>query len=215
MKDKPPVIAQRLMNLYRQAHAIEGGWRAVNAVFLEESDDAVLDEVRKLPTGEKLAEHILELRTGRTDSDSISSELMPYGGLMETHFEEVAADARFSDEDMSALEAELENFQPTEEHLNIIKSLPYVRQFGDRWLAGVRAAISGRPNLVARWKIVYSASRAFDLWERASNILSWPPTERTRAEVQADLPEYETYLPMFGTAGQEFLTKLRAFVSSM
>jgi hypothetical protein len=215
MKEKPTVIAQRLMNLYRNAHVIQGSWRAVNAVFLDESDDAVLDEIRKLPAGEKLAEHILELRAGKIDRASISLELMPYGGMMEVRFDEVAADTKFSSEDLDSLERELENFQPTAEHLKKIESLPFVRQFGDRWLAGVRAAISARPNLVARWQTVYSASRAFDLWERAANILSWTPTERTRAEVQADLPEYETYLPMFGIAGQELLTRLRAFVASM
>ncbi|MCL1785572.1 MAG: hypothetical protein FWG39_00270 [Alphaproteobacteria bacterium] len=215
MKEKPSVTAQRLMNLYRQAHAIHGGWRAVNPVFMQESDSAVLEEIRKLPTGEKLAEHISELQSGRGDRASISPELMPYGGLMETHFAEVAKDAKFSNEDMDSLERELVDFEPTAEHLQRIESLPYVRQFGDRWLAGVRAAISGRPNLVARWKTVYAASRAFDLWTRADNILSWQPTEKTRAEVQADLPEYETYLPMFGDAGQELLVKLRAFVSSI
>lgn len=215
MKEKSSIIAQRLMNLYRQAHAIDGGWRAVNAVFMAESDSLVLEELKKMPTGEKLAAHIRNLQSGKTSRDSISRDLMPYGGMMEAHFEELAADAKFSSDDFDSLERALADFKPDQEHLDKIKSLPFVAQFGDRWLAGVRSAIGNRPNLVAKWKVVYSASRAFDLWNRAGNILSWPSTERTQAEVQADLPEYETYLPMFGDAGQELLKKLRAFISSI
>lgn len=40
-------------------------------------------------------------------------------------------------------------------------------------------------------------------------------TERHRAQIQADMPEYETYLPMFGDSGKEMLTKLRTFMSSL
>jgi hypothetical protein len=40
-------------------------------------------------------------------------------------------------------------------------------------------------------------------------------SERVRAQVQADMPDYETYLPMFGDAGTELLAKLRTFISSM
>ncbi|MCL2758423.1 MAG: hypothetical protein FWE64_03830 [Alphaproteobacteria bacterium] len=218
MKENPSKVADRLMNLYRLAHVVDGGWSAVNGELLAESDAAVLEEIKKLATGEKLAAHIKSLRDGKTDRDSILPELMPYGGLMATHPADSTATAvvaRLSNEDFDSLERELENFEPNQESLQRIESLPFVQQFGDRWLAGVRAALGDRPDLVARWKIVYSASRAFDLWNRASDILSWSPTERTRAEVQADLPEYETYLPMFGEAGGELLSKLRAFVASI
>ena len=218
MKEKPSIIAQRLMNLYRQAHIIAGGWGSVNAVFVREADPVVIDELKKLPCGEKLAEHIKNLQSGRSSPDSISRELMPYGGMMETGFADVEQDvSRFSNENLESLEQELENFQPDQEHLERIKSLPFIVQFGDRWLDGVRnaLAVTDNQNLAARWKTVHDAARAFELWERASNLLAWPATERSRAEVQADLPEYETYLPLFGDAGQELLRRLRAFISSM
>jgi len=218
MKEKSSIIAQRLMNLYRQAHVIDGGWRAVNDTLLAEADPIVLEELKKLPCGESLVEHIKNLQSGRTSLDSISRELMPYGGMMETHFTDVVSDvAKFSNRDLESLEQELMDFQPNQGHLDRIKSLPFVAQFGDRWLDGVRSALmqSGNQNMVARWRVVQDSARAFDFWTRASNILAWPPTDRSRAEVQADLPEYETYLPMFGDAGQDLLRKLRAFTSSM
>ena len=46
-------------------------------------------------------------------------------------------------------------------------------------------------------------------------VISTPLTERTRAQVQSDMPEYETYLPMFGDAGAELLSKLRTFISTV
>lgn len=44
-------------------------------------------------------------------------------------------------------------------------------------------------------------------------MLNQPLSERAHAQLQADMPEYETYLPMFGDAGEELLHKLRAFIS--
>ena len=62
MKAKASVTAQKLLNLYRQAHVIEGGWPVLNKVFIEESTDEVLKELIELPTGKLLAEHINNLR---------------------------------------------------------------------------------------------------------------------------------------------------------
>ena len=46
-------------------------------------------------------------------------------------------------------------------------------------------------------------------------MINQPLTERARAQLQADMPEYETYLPMFGEAGVELLEKLRSFITTM
>ena len=56
---------------------------------------------------------------------------------------------------------------------------------------------------------------AYRLWDMANEIIANPISDRARAQVQADMPEYETYLPMFGDAGAELLAKLRTFISSM
>ncbi|MDR1206880.1 MAG: hypothetical protein LBK26_00490 [Rickettsiales bacterium] len=216
MKEKNSIIAARLLNLYRSAHVIDGGWRAVNAVFISDANADVLEELKKLPNGGKLAQHIRNLQDGKTPVNSISHELMPYGGMMESApVDGDDAPTGISDDDLKEIESALENFKPDQEHLDAIRGLPSVRQFGDRWLAGIRVTIAGRPDLLDKWRIVYSADRAFSLWSRANEILSWTPSARTRAEVQADMPEYETYLPMFGDAGKEMLVKLRAFISSM
>ena len=53
------------------------------------------------------------------------------------------------------------------------------------------------------------------MWDSAKQLTSEVLTERNRAQIQADMPEFETYLPMFGDAGNEMLAKLRAFMSSL
>jgi len=216
MKEKSSQTATRLLNLYRAAHAIDGTWRTVNVVFIAETDAFVLEEMKKLPCGEKLARHIENLQSGKTPMGSIARELMPYGGMMEvsvTDNDDIPIG--MSESDLESLARALNDFKPDQQHLDAIKNLPAVQQFGDRWLAGIRVSVSDRPDLLEKWRAVSQADAAFSLWERGSNILSWTPTERTRAEVQADLPEYETYLPMFGESGREMLGKLRNFISSV
>ena len=55
--------------------------------------------------------------------------------------------------------------------------------------------------------------RAYHLWDMATQIIKQPLTERLRAQIQADMPEYETFLPMFDKPGQDLLAKLRSFMS--
>ena len=83
MKEKASVVAQKLLNLYRQEHVIFGGWAAVNQVFVDEATPDVLRELRDLPTGKNLIRHIENLRSGKTPMDSIERELLPYGGMMD------------------------------------------------------------------------------------------------------------------------------------
>ena len=82
MNAKTSATAQKLLNLYRQEHVIIGGWATVNPVFINEATDEVIRELRELPTGKMLVQHIENLRTGKTPMDSIERELLPYGGLM-------------------------------------------------------------------------------------------------------------------------------------
>ena len=58
MKPKASVVAQKLINLYRQAHVIIGGWAAVNPIFIDEATPDVLDAMSVLPTGRFLVQHI-------------------------------------------------------------------------------------------------------------------------------------------------------------
>ena len=63
MPQQAHIIAQRLLNLYRQEHVIDGGWSAVNKVFLAESNDAqVISELENMPTGKKLIRNLICLR---------------------------------------------------------------------------------------------------------------------------------------------------------
>ena len=212
MQQQAHTIAQRLLNLYRQAHVIDGGWAAVNKVFIAESNDSgVITELEALPTGKKLVAHINNLRSGKTPMDSIDKDLLPYGGLMTG----TGTNVSLSKEDTNLLKQALDKFQPTPEDLNKIKQLPFVQKFGDNWIEDVKSAIAFDQALLSKWNTVAQTDKAYRIWDSAKELLSETLTERNRAQIQADMPEFETYLPMFGDQGKEMLAKLRTFMSSL
>ncbi len=208
MKPKANLIAQKLVNLYRQEHVILGGWAVLNPMFVDEATDDVLAEMAELPTGKMLVQHIQNLRSGKTPMDSIDRNLLPYGGLMA----ESAITTPLSDKQWSELEKALTNFTPTQQGLMDLQKLDVVKKFGDEWLIGIKAVLSNHQDLLEKWKIVTQTYRAYHLWDMASQIIQKPLTERTRAQIQADMPEYETFLPMFDEAGRQLLAKLRTFM---
>ncbi len=211
MRESTSIIAQRLLNLYRQAHVINGGWSAVNQVFVKEADDAIFAELEKLPGGTKLSAHIKNLKSGKTNMNQIDRELMPYNGMMDSDIKAVQISAK----DLQELENALTDFQPDEEHIDKIKNLSIVQSFGEKWVKGVHGALLNNPDLLSRWNEVSQTARAYDLWNKAYAILTPPISERSRAQAQADLSEYETYLPMFGDEGTKLLARIRTFVSSI
>ena len=211
MNVKTSTIALKLLNLYRQEHVIIGGWATVNPVFVNEATDDVMAELRDMPTGKMLVRHIENLRSGKTPMDSIDPELLPYGGMMTA---EDVATIKLSPEQWRELENALQNFTPDQDGLNSFMSLSVVREFGEEWQTAIRSILNARPQLLNQWNIVNQTYNAYRLWDMAHEIIANPISERARAQVQADMLEYETYLPMFGDAGAELLTKLRTFVSS-
>lgn len=212
MQQQAHTIAQRLLNLYRQAHVIDGGWAAVNQVLVAESGDAqVIHELENLPTGKKLIAHINNLRSGKTPMDSIDKDLLPYGGLMSGQNENIS----LTQEEISELKTALDTFQPTQESLNNIKKLPFIQRFGTDWIDDIKSAIAFNRDLTSKWAMVAQTDNAYRIWDSAKQLLSETLTERHRAQIQADMPEFETYLPMFGDTGNEMLAKLRTFMSSL
>jgi len=211
MQAKASVIAQRLLNLYRQEHVIFGGWAAINPIFVADAADDVIEELRQMPTGKMLIRHIENLRSGKTPMDSIERDLLPYGGLMTDTMATISLTAS----QWAELESGINNFTPDEAGLAAIKNLAVIRQFGDEWPVAIRAALKAKPHLLEKWNAVTQTHRAYYLWNVASEIITEPLTERARAQVQADMPEYETYLPMFGAAGTELLSKLRLEISNI
>lgn len=210
MKAKASTIAQKLLNLYRQEHVIIGGWAAVNPVFVNEAEPDVIEELRTLPTGRMLIAHIENLRSGKTSMDSIERDLMPYGGLMNQSELTVS----LTNNQIADLEYALNNFTPDQEGLDRIQDLDIVKKFGDQWIQAIRAALVTRPDLTKKWDTVAQTYQAYHLWNIASQMVNEPISERARAQLQADMPEYETYLPMFGNPGTELLAKLRTFIST-
>ena len=212
MPQQAHTIAQRLLNLYRQAHVIDGGWAAVNAVFIAESNDSqVINELENMPTGQKLIAHINNLRSGKTPMDAINKDLLPYGGLMSDQYINISLD----EDEINQLRHALNDFNPTPEDLNKIKQLPFVQKFGNDWIEDIKSAIAFDSNMLSKWKQVIQTDKAYRIWDNAKQLLSETLTERHRAQIQADMPEYETYLPMFGDVGNEMLSKLRTFMSSL
>ena len=211
MNPKASATAQKLLNLYRQEHVIVGGWATVNQVFVNEATDEVIKELGDLPTGKMLARHIENLRSGKTPMDSIDRELLPYGGMM---IEENITNITLTPEQWTELENGINNFTPDQSGLNAFMSLGVIRRFGEEWTNAVQSALIEKPYLLDKWKKIPQAYNAYRLWDSANEILSNPVSERSRAQIQADMPEYETYLPMFADAGMTLLEKLRNFVSN-
>ncbi len=210
MKTTASVVAQKLLNLYRQEHVIFGGWAAVNRVFVDEADLDVIRELRALPTGKMLIQHIENLRSGKTPMDSIERELLPYGGQMA----QIVPQIQLTNDEWSELQNGIDNFTPDNDGLTRIQNLPVIKKFGDEWPVAIRAALAVRPELMDKWNVITKTYRAYYLWHVASDMLNEPLSERARAQLQADMPEYETYLPMFGESGDELLHKLRTFIST-
>ena len=212
MNAKTSTIALKLLNLYRQEHVIIGGWTTVNPIFVNEATDDVIKELRDMPTGKLLVRHIENLRSGKTPMDSIDPELLPYGGMM---IAEDIATIKLTANQWQELEDALNSFTPDQMGLERFMKSDVVREFGEEWQNAIRSALNARPQLLDRWNIVNQTYNAYRLWDTANEIIANPISERSRAQVQADMPEYETYLPMFGDAGTELLAKLRMFVSSL
>jgi hypothetical protein len=206
VKTKAAAIAQKLMNLYRNASAIEGAWSAVNPVLMKEANAAVMGEIERLPCGKFLSKHISDLKSGRTKMNSIDAELVPCGANF-------AAPGKISDDEYDELIRALGKFKPDAAHLDVIKSLSIVKKFEGNWQTGVGSVLRDSDGIAA-WQNVVRTDGALRLWARAAGILSLEPTELLRAEVQADLPEYETYLPMFGEEGKTLLARIRKLINS-
>ena len=212
MQQQSHATAQRLLNLYRQEHVIIGGWATVNPIFVDEStDDEVIRELENLPTGKKLIKHINNLRSGRTPMDSIEPDLLPYGGLMTPQ----EPDVKVSESEINNIKSAIQNFEPTLDGLNKLKQMPFITKYGNDWIDTIKSLLAGDADASERWEIVAKTARAYQIWDWAKELTSETLTERNRAQIQADMPEFETYLPMFGDAGNEMLTKLRTFISSM
>ena len=211
MKTKTRANAQRLLNLYRQAHVIVGGWATVNPVFVNDINDNVALELQDLPTGKMLLRHIENLKNGTTPMDSIDRELLPYGGMM---MGESVASIKLNETQMDDLTDAIENFIPTQQGLDTFTSKPIVQHFGEEWPTAIGAIVQTKPNLTEQWNSIKQTYNAYRLWDSANMVIANPLTERVRAQVQSEMPEYETYLPMFGDDGAKLLNKLRNFIST-
>ena len=126
----------------------------------------------------------------------------------------ISANVNLTDQELNELRAALDNFEPNFESLQQIRQLKSVQKFGNNWKENIKSALTKEPDMLAKWENVVRTARAYQMWDSAKELISENFTERSRAQIQADMPEFETYLPMFGDEGQEVLAKLRTYVSS-
>lgn len=211
MKPKASVIAQKLLNLYRQAHVIVGGWQAVNRVLVDEATPDVIAELQDLPTGKMLIAHIKNLRSGETRMDTIARELLPYGGMMD----ETAISVAVANDDLDELINAIHTFVATEDGLRVFMSTPVIKQFGPEWILAAKNALADHPDELDKLDEIVRTWTAYNMWSAANEIINNPLTDRIRAQLQVDMPEYETYLPMFGDAGNQLLRRMHTVLSSM
>ena len=210
MKAKASAVAQKLLNLYRQEHVIIGGWAAVNKVFVAEATQDVLSELQDLPTGKMLIAHIANLRDGTTPMDSIARELLPYGGMMA----ETTNVALSPDETHEVLDA-INSFTPDENGLTRFMQSDIIQQLGSEWPKLLQTALANDNEAHRKLNEIIKIKNAHNMWSRANEILKRPMNDRARAQLQVDMPEYETYLPMFGDKGRTLLNRLHSFLSSI
>lgn len=211
MKAKASVIAQKLLNLYRQAHVIEGGWAMVNRVFVNEATDDVLTQMQDLPTGKFLIEHIKNLRSGKTPMNAIARELLPYGGMLA----ENVVDVDVGKNDLQELIDAIDNFNPTQDGIDTFLNNPVIKNAGQDWIKTVHKLISGDADATKKFDQIVRTWTAYNMWTRANDVLAAPVDDRVRAQLQVDMPEYETYLPMFGDEGQDLLRRLHKLTSAL
>ena len=210
MKAKASVTAQKLLNLYRQAHVINGGWATVNRVFVDEASDDVMSELQDLPTGKLLVVHIENLRSGKTPMDSIARELLPYGGMMV----DATSNIEISSDDVKQLINAVNDFSPDQDGLNEFLKNSVIKKFGPNWIALTQSALSNNPTELEHFDQIVRTWNAYRAWESANAIISKPVNDRTRAQLQVDMLEYETYLPMFGDQGNQVLQQLHKIINT-
>ena len=210
MKATASVTAQKLLNLYRQAHVINGGWTVLNRIFVDEASDDVMTELQELPTGKLLVEHIKNLRSGETPMDSIARELLPYGGMMV----DATLNTEISSDDVKQLINAVNDFTPDHDGLDEFMKNSVIKKFGANWIALTQSALSNNPSELEHFDNIVRTWNAYRAWDNANEILSKPANDRTRAQLQVDMLEYETYLPMFGEEGQQILQQLHKIIST-
>ena len=128
---------------------------------------------------------------------------------------ESATSPDISPSDLQQLVAAIDSFNPSSEGLNEFMDTPIIKSFGAEWVLMSRNVLSNNPDALHRLDDIVRVSRAYQLWNNANDILSNPVTDRVRANLQVDMPEYRTYLPMFGDEGKELLRRLHGLTSSM
>ena len=158
-----------------------------------------------------LVQHIKNLRDGKTPMNSIARELLPYGGMMN----EPAIATDISNDDLDDLISAINNFEPDQDALQQFMQMPVVRGFGPEWAVSIKHILNNHPEELKKFDTIVRTWRAYSLWESANDIISKPINERARAQLQVDMPDYETYLPMFGDEGRTLLHKLHKITSSL
>ena len=121
--------------------------------------------------------------------NTIDKDLLPYGGLIMGQDTIIT----LTQNELSELSTALASFEPTPDGLNKIKKLPCVKKFGNEWLSSIKSAVNDYPEISTKWLDVVRTERAYNMWNIARELVSEDLTDRDRAKIQADMPDFETY----------------------
>ncbi|MDR2098514.1 MAG: hypothetical protein LBO78_00620 [Rickettsiales bacterium] len=78
-RERAIAIGKRYINIFHQLHVIKAGLAVLNREFIALPEDAV-EIMKELSGGQKLRQHIINLKDGTTPMDKIDPDLLPFGG---------------------------------------------------------------------------------------------------------------------------------------
>jgi hypothetical protein len=124
---------------------------------------------------------------------------------------EPQASATVLDEDI--IQA-LIDFTPDYKNLENIKNLFVHKGITDGWQIALKKQIeatadSRQSKLAEQFSLLEYFDTAIDIWNEAQAILSSPKGQINASAIKLRLPDFEKYLGMFGTTGEEILVQIK------
>ncbi|MDR1009392.1 MAG: hypothetical protein LBL52_04040 [Rickettsiales bacterium] len=229
IREKNRIIAKTYLNIFRQLHVIDAGLPTLNSEFVTLPNE-VIDLLPEVSGGQKLWQHIKNLKDGSTPMDKIDAMLLPFGGEVFTDKKKLALYTEYTHAadkaetapafivsapdsakgDKDVLDA-LRSYKNTPEGLEAFKQK--MSKFGANWRQGIDDVLAvstakDKDELVKTFDGLKTFDTALSLWQEAASVVK-TPTAPGLAKAGANMVEYEKYLPMFGPAGTELLNKLK------
>ena len=231
-------IGRKYLNIFHQLHFINAGMEILNNDFLTMSDD-VIELLPELAGGMKLAQHIKNLKTGKTPINKIDADVLPFGELVfddhekfleYTSYNKIAAMKNVESEnnaETSSIQTEINNeykqlyellraFKNTPALLENFKSSEVIRDLGPDWKNEVKNILkNSKEKDASNMRKTFDGLCVFDIalnyWQECVAIVKNPKSKPT-SEIKDKLSDYKKYLAMFGAGGKDLYEKVKQLV---